>query len=188
MPKSYPPEAVEYCLSLYLRFNGQQHDRIQSEMRRAGWVGWSKQNLSSRGDKEGWVEKYGWDAALKQHLALVSERKAVSADEQLLRETVEVRKRLKTQLDAQGANAARDLLYQYRDFVKLELEIRTKLEARGDTLSGFTLFWERLLDWLPDISPRAARELLSVADHVLEKAAAEYGETEDREANGGDTD
>lgn len=39
MPKSYPPEAVERCLSLYLRFNGQQHDRIEAEMRRAGWVG-----------------------------------------------------------------------------------------------------------------------------------------------------
>src|SRR5205085_19523 len=101
MPKSYPDEAREQCLRLFLKFNGQQHERIEREMRKAGWVGWSKQNLYSRGDKVGWIEKYGFDAALKLKLA-ASETQALTRAEELFLEIEQGRKRLKERLDADG--------------------------------------------------------------------------------------
>ncbi len=182
MPRSYSNEAVEGCLRLYLRFNGQQHDRIENEMRKT-WPGWSKQNLYTRGkegsqQKIGWIEKYGWEAALKQKLENASKTTALTSAEQLVREIEEVRKRIKQKIDALGAGADRDLIYQHRDYCKLSIDALTKVEAARDTLGGFVSFWERLLDWLPLISEKAARELLRVADEVIEKAAAEYGETE----------
>jgi len=187
MPFSYPSEAIEACLQLYLRFNGQQHDRIEVEMRRT-WPGWSKQNLYSRGEKIGWIEKYGWEAALKQKLALSTEQGTLTADEQLIRDVEQVRQRVKAQLDAKGAKGEgvdRDLVWQFRDLCKLIIEARTKLQARSDTLTAFVTFWERLLDWLPEIDARAASELLKVADAVLERAAAEYGEEQSSAADGG---
>lgn len=39
MPRKYTDEAVEACFQLYLRFHGQQHDKIEEQMRKAGWVG-----------------------------------------------------------------------------------------------------------------------------------------------------
>lgn len=178
MPRFYTPEAVEACFQFYLRFNGQQHDRIETEMRRT-WPGWSKQNLYSRGNKIGWIEKYGWEAALKQKLAISTEQGTLTADEELIRDVEQIRKRVKAQLDARGAQGGRldrDLVWQFRDFCKLVIEARTKLQGKSDTLGGFVTFWERLLDWLPEIDARAARELLKVSDAVLERAAAEYGE------------
>jgi len=189
MPASYDKAAVELCESLYLRFNGQQHDRIEAEMRRAGYASWSKQNLYTRGkgsnQKIGWIEKYGWEKALTRKLELASERKAVSADEQLVRDIEEVHRRLRDQLRATAAGTDRDLVYQFRDYSKLLIEARTKLEARRDTLGGFVEFWGRLLDWLPEIDAPAARALLTVADAVLERAASEYGETENSAADDG---
>lgn len=185
MPRTYSTEAVEEALHLFLKYNGQQHDRIEAEMRRQ-WPGWSKQNLYTRGKgdnlKVGWIEKYGWDAALKQKLSLASEQTALNADEVLVRDIEQIRQRIKAQLDALGTKVDRDLVYQFRDYCKLGLDARTKLEASRDTFGGFASFWERLLDWLPEISERAARELLKVSDSILEKAAAEYGEKENGKA------
>ena len=152
---------------------------------RKEFFGWSKQNLYSRGDKIGWIEKYGWEAALKQKLVISTEQGTLTADEQLIRDVEQIRQRVKAQLDATGAGVDRDLVWQFRDLCKLVMEARTKLEARSDTLGGFVTFWERLLDWLPEIDARAARELLKVADAVLERAAAEYGEQESPAAHGG---
>lgn len=188
MAKRYDTEAVERALSLYLKFNGQQHDRIQTEMR-ATWLGWSKQNLYTRGKghnlKVGWIEKYGWEQALREHQARLSERTRTVAD-QTLHEINTIRKRLFEQLQALGAKVDRDLVWQHCRYTKLALEAQAKLQGRGHTLDDFVAMWERLLDWLPDISPTAARELLAVADKVVEKAAAEYGDEED--TDGGDTD
>jgi hypothetical protein len=179
MPTSYNEEAVEHCFRLYLRFNGQQHDRIEQEMRRAGWATWSKQNLYSRGEKVGWVEKFGWKSALEQKIATSSKTAALTSAQELVGEIEEVRKRVKAALDARGANVDKDLIYQHARYCALSIEAQLKLEATRDTLGGFVTFWERLLDWLPEISERAARELLKAADAILERAAAEYGEKKD---------
>jgi len=180
MPRSYPPEAVEDAQRLYLLFNGKQHDRIESEMRKK-WPGWSKQNLITRGlgpdQKFGWIDKYGFDEALKIHLATRPEGLRTSA-EQAFHEIEEIRKRLYEEIKKLGANASSDLVYQHRDYSKLFMEAETKLHGSTATLEDFVAMWERLLEWLPAISEAALGELLKIADKVLEKAALEYGETE----------
>ncbi len=180
MPKSYPDEAREACLKLYLKFNGQQHDRIEREMRKAGWIGWSKQNLYSRGDKVGWIEKYGFEAALKLKLD-TSETQAHTKAEELFLEIEQGRKRLKARLDADGWQT-RDLVYQYQAQCRLSIEMHSKLNAMAGTYTGFAEFWEKLLDWLTEIDAPAAKALLRVADEILARAQVEYGEAENKPA------
>jgi hypothetical protein len=188
VPRKYDTEAVEHCLSLYLKFNGQQHDRIEQEMRKK-WPGWSKQNLYTRGKgdnlKVGWVEKYGWERALREHVASLGDKTRTVAD-QTLHEINTIRKSLFEQIKSLGTKIDRDLVWQHCRYTKLALEAQAKLQGRGHTLDDFVAMWELLLEWLPDISPSAARELLAVADRVVEKAAAEYGDEED--TDGGDSD
>jgi hypothetical protein len=182
MPRSYTSEAIEKCLQLYLKYNGQQHDRIEQEMRRAGWRSWSKQNLYSRGEKIGWVEKYGWEQALKEKIALASQTKAKTAEEALFIEIEQVRKRL--HLKIQEGSVDRDVIYQHLAYCRQSVTALASLKGAGNTFESFVAFWEWLLDLLPDISELAARELLAVADEVLEKARSKYGEQE--EADTGD--
>lgn len=186
MPKRYDTEAWEYCKELYLRYSGQQHDRIEREMRRK-WPGWSKQNLYTRGNgpglKDGWIDKFGWERALEIHLSQRS--KARGSDEEALAEVEEIRKKLYAQLKTQGTKYDRDLVYQHRDYTKLYLDARVKLGGAARTLKDFVAVWEKLLDWLTDISPDALREMLKVDTEILERAAAEYGEED--EADGGGT-
>jgi hypothetical protein len=182
--RAYPAEAIEKCFRLYLRFNGGQWDRIEKEMRRE-WPGWSKQNLGNRGDKLGWIEKYGWEAGLKLHLATKPAGARTSA-ETLFNEIEETRKKLFADLQALGGRQDRDLVYQYRDFCKLSIEALSKVQGAGNTLESFVAFWERLLDMLPEISEKAAAALLAVADQVIERAGAEYAHSETNRSNGTD--
>lgn len=180
MPFSYPPEAVDECLRLYLRFNGQQHDRIEKEMRR-NWRGWSKQNLFTRGDKLGWIDKYGWELALKEKIALANSGQAVTEEQSLFNEIAQVRKRLH-ELIVKGSKD-RDVFYQHLAYCRLAVSALAKLKGAGLTFDSFVAFWEQLLDWLPDMSPDAASALLAVADQLLDRARTEYGE---QEANSND--
>lgn len=177
MPRKYTNEAVETCFRLYLLYNGQQHDRIEAEMRKAGFSNWSKQNLYTRGKdanlKVGWIERYGWEHALRLKLS-ASETAAATSAETLFLEIEATRKRIKGALDAGGV-LERDLVYQHRDFCKLSIDALARLEAARDNLSNFVAFWERLCAWLPEISPAVTRELLAVAEEVLAKAQSEYG-------------
>ncbi|HZT60993.1 MAG TPA: hypothetical protein VFA21_20480 [Pyrinomonadaceae bacterium] len=177
MPHRYSTEAIEHCLSLYLRFNGQSHDLIEAEMRKT-WPGWSRQNLCTRGKgknlKLGWIERYGWEEALRQKIASSGRRASTSA-EALYNEIEQVRQRIKAQLDAVGS-VDRDLVYQHRDYCKLSIDAMARLEAARDNLVGFVAFWENLLEWLPAISMQAAHELLTVSEKVIERARAEYAD------------
>jgi hypothetical protein len=182
MPRSYPPEAIDQCFQLYLRFNGQQHDRIENEMRRT-WPGWSKQNLFNRGEKIGWIEKFGWELALKEKIALANSGQAVTEEQALFNEIAQVRKRLHDLIVTQGSKD-RDVVYQHLAYCRLEINALAKLKGAGLTFDSFVAFWERLLDWLPDMSPEAASALLAVADELLDRARSEYGE---QEADSNDT-
>lgn len=175
MPATYSDEAIEKCAQLYLKFHGQQHDRIEAEMRKT-WPGWSKQNLKTRGQGEnlkiGWVEKFGWEEALRVKL-LCTGRQAATSAENLFLEIEGVRERLKAALDAQGGTD-RDLVYQHRDYCKLSIDAMARLDAGGDNLSSFVAMWEQLTTWLPEISLPAAQALFAVAEAVLERARSEY--------------
>lgn len=181
MPRSYQDDAIEHCKRLYLKFNGQQHDRIEAEMRRAGWPSWSKQNLYTRGQGEnqkiGWIEKFGWEAALKLHLATRDEGAKAPADK-IFSEIEAIRQKIFEELQAKGISS-RDLVYQHSAYLRLSIEAISKTGA-GNTLEGFVVAWERLLDWLVVISPTALAELLKVDTLILEKAAEEYGVKEER--------
>ena len=183
MPRSYPDEAIQNCQRLYLKFNGQQHDRIEAEMRKL-WPGWSKQNLYTRGkglnQKIGWIEKYGWEKALKLHLDTRAEVTLTESD-QLFNEIAEIRKKIFEEIRAKGAKADKDLIYQHRAYTTLSINALNKLKGAGlHTLDSFVAMWEGLMDWLPDISPKALAELLKVDREILDKAAAEYGDEEER--------
>lgn len=175
MPRKYDDEAVQRCFDLYLKFNGQQHERIEAEMRKV-YPGWSVQNLYTRGKganlKIGWIEKYGWEGALTLKLA-TSGRGAATSAEKLFLEIEAARERIKTALDAQGAGTDRDLVYQHRDYCKLSIDALARLEAAGDNFDSFVAMWERLCAWLPELSPTATRELLAVSEEVLRKAQSE---------------
>lgn len=176
MPRSYPPEAIEQCLQLYLRFNGGQYDRIEKEMRRT-WPGWSRQNLTTRGDKLGWIDKYQWERALKEKIAAAASTQAVTEEQSLFIEISQARKRLHEMIVA-GQGKDRDVVYQHLAYCRLSVQALAKLKGAGLTFDSFVAFWEQLLDWLPELSPEAASALLSVADELLDRARTEYGEQE----------
>jgi hypothetical protein len=175
MPATYSDEAIEKCAQLFLKFHGQQHDRIEAEMRKT-WPGWSKQNLKNRGkgknEKIGWIEKYGWEEALKVKL-LTTGRQAATSAENLFLEIEGVRERLKAALDAQGGTD-RDLVYQHRDYCKLSIDAMARLDA-GDNLKAFVAMWEWLTVWLPEISLPVAQALFPISDAILERAKAQFG-------------
>jgi len=175
MPSSYDEAAVEKCFRLYLRFNGQQHDRIEMEMRRE-YPSWSKQNLYTRGDKIGWIEKNGWERALKEKFALALSNSTLTEEQALFSEIAQARKRLHDKIVAGCVD--RDVVYQHLAYCRLAVNALAKLKGAGLTFDSFVAFWEQLLDWLTDMSPDAASALLSVADELLDKARKEYGEQE----------
>lgn len=176
MPKTYNEEAVETAFKLYLRFNGASHDLIESEMRKV-FPGWSKQNLYTRGRdanlKIGWIEKFGWDKALKLKVA-TSGRAAQTSAERLFLEIEQARERIKGQLDAQGGTD-RDLVYQHRDYCKLSMDALAKLESARDNFNGFVAMYERLLDWLGEINPQVLADLVKETDKLTHRARAHYG-------------
>ena len=148
---------IEDAQRLYLLFNGQQHERIERAMRKQ-WPGWVKQNLYTRGsgraEKIGWIDKYGFNAALKMHLATRPEKLRTSA-EQAFHEIEEIRKRLYEEIKKLGAQSNSNLIYQHRDYSKLFMDAEAKLHGATNTLEDFVAMWERLLEWLPAISAEA---------------------------------
>lgn len=191
MGARYSSEAVQRCKELYLLYNGGQHDRIETEMRRE-WPGWSKSNLQDKGKptlkngkpnpkfRQGWVSLYSWKGALELR-ALVSAEGALTSAQLLFLEIEGMRRMIKKEIDAKGYNALlkenKDLLYQHRDYCTLSTNALARLEKARDNLAGFTKFWNDLLNWMPGISEKALRELLKVSEQVIERAKAEYAST-----------
>jgi len=183
MGKIYDNEAVQRCLELYLHFNGGSFDRIEAEMRKE-WPGWSKNNLYDRGKgrkfRPGWVTLYGWKNALELKVATSGQSAATSA-ELLFLEIEVVRRRLAKEMATKGSKAEKDLVYQHRDYCKLSIDALARLEAARDNLAGFAKFWSDLLNWLPKISEKASRELLKVAEPVMDRAKFEYAASDSKE-------
>lgn len=181
MAARYDDEAIQKCLRLYLKFNGQQHDRIEQEMRKV-YPGWQRNYLYTRGQgsnqKIGWIDKFGWEKALALHLAQ-KPTAALNSAQQLVTEIEQVRKQLYERIRAQGPNADKELLQFHRDYSRLSIEALTKVAEAKDTLGAFVVFWEKLLDWMPDIDFKTAKGLIRFSPEILAKAEAEFGETEE---------
>src|SRR6185369_16981505 len=80
---------------------------------------------------------------------------------------------------AQGGNVDKELLQAHRDYSRLSIDALTKVEAARDTLSGWVSFWEKLIDWMPDIDYRTAKGLVKFSREILAKAEEEFGESEE---------
>lgn len=179
MAKSYGEEAIEFCRKLYCKYGGKNHDAIQAEMRKAGWAGWQKSNLHDRGSGKntrlGWITKYGFDASLKISIKLLVE--SVQNDDQ--RDYLKLQE-ICSRLEAKALNpdAIRDDLYIYRDFFRLKLEMKTKLEVTRDNFETFVDGYEKLLGWAPDLDPELARLLVKHGEKIADLAQAHYGKTE----------
>jgi len=180
MAARYDEEAIQKCLRLYLKFNGGQHERIEQEMRKV-YPGWRRAYLYTRGQgrhqKLGWIDLYGWEKALVLHLA-EKPTATLNSAQQLVNEIEEIRKLLHTRIKTQGANVEKELLQLHRDYSRLSIEALTKVEAARDTLGAWVMFWEKLLDWLPDIDMRAARHLVKFNEAIIARAEEEFGESE----------
>lgn len=198
MAARYTAEAIDYCFKLYLKYNGQQHDRIEKEMHKRGWSGWRKKNLYSSkdgrgGETLGWIEKYGWEKALKEHLA---NKVAPSLDsaEKLVRDIEMVCDGLAAEIRAKGVSATdKERLQLFRDFGNLQIGAITKVQAARDTLGAWVGFFERFIDWAVDIDPKLARRLTDKSDEFIARAEKEFGdqlptEEPDMNANGNPSD
>lgn len=185
MGQHYDSDAIELCKRLYLKFSGQQHDRIEKEMQRAGYTGWRKENLYNRGKsegsgfREGWIDKYGFKAALKIYLAQ-KPTAALNNAQKLVREIEWIRGQLDSEIRTKGVTGVDiKLVYLHRDYCKLCIDALTRVEAARDTLGGFVSFYERFIDWMTDIDGKLARQLLKVEDLVIARAEKEFDETEE---------
>lgn len=174
MPMQYSDEAVETCFQLYLKFNGQHPDRIEQEMQKQ-WPGWRKQNLYDRGKKEGWITKYGWEAALKVHIQVQSIAH-LSTAERIAYQIDAVRDLLFERVMANGSDP--NLVYQHQKYCERSIEAHNRLRASRESLHNAGVFWEQILHFLEDIAPDLYRQLISpeVAEPLIARIAAHYGE------------
>jgi hypothetical protein len=174
--RRYDQQAVNKCFQLYLRFNGQHHDKIAEAMRE-DYPHWRRENLYG---VRGWIQKYAWDEALR--LKVESDKKAaLNSADQLVGEIEFVREKLYTQIK-QAGTCDDELISRHRDYCKLSIEALTKVKEAQDTLGGFVAMWERLVTWLGDYSPHALEALLQTENEVMKRAAEELGsETEAQE-------
>ena len=182
MAKSYSEEAIELCRRLYCKYGGKNHDAIQREMRAAGYSGWSKINLQNRGregprgERMGWVDKYGFDNSLRLHIEKLAT--SVNNDEQDLYLSIKtLRKRL--QGKALARNPDTKVVSQFRDLAKLEIEARRNLDLSRSNLETFAEAFELIATWAPDIDADLASRFIKSADRFMELAQAHYGKQED---------
>lgn len=179
MAKAYDQKAIDLCRSLYCKYGGKNHDAIQAEMRKAGYAGWQKSNLHSRGSGKnarlGWIEKYGFEESLITHVKLLVDNVQNDDQRDYLR-LQELCSRLEGK--ALAADATRDDLYIYRDFFRLKLEMKTKLEVSRDNFETFVDCFEKLLEWLGKIDPQTAKGLVKNGEKLTDLAQAHYGKTE----------
>jgi hypothetical protein len=186
MPAQYAQEAVDLCRSLYCKYGGKNYAAIEAEMQKV-YPGWNQTNLVDRGKgkkaKLGWITRYGFDNSLKIHLQKLTE--SVNNDEQDL--YIGIRTIRKTMQDVvSGTDATRDDIYQYRDFCRLEIEARKSLDLSRDNFETFVSGYEKLVMWLGEIDPAAAKMLIKHGDKLAALAQAYYGKSEEIDAGTGD--
>lgn len=188
MSKRYSQEAIELCRKLYCKYGGNNYEAIEREMRKVYWT-WSKKSLDdvSAADRKnrrlGWVTKFGFENSLRLHLEKLIE--SVNDDEQDLYIGIKtIRKEL--QRVVSGRNREKADLQHYRDFCKLEIEARRNLDLSRDNFETFVAGYEKLVTWLSEIDPQAAKAVVKHGDKLTEMAQAHYGKSEEDDAGTSD--
>jgi len=168
----YDQKTINRTFQLYLLNNGRNHERIAAEMRRD--YPWFKADRI-----QAWERKYQWQAALKVKIESDKRAALTSADE-LVDEIESVRKKLYELIRADGSND-KELTQQHIHYCRLSVDALSKVKEARDTLGAWLVFWEKLLEWLPDYSTHALDALLQVSSAVIDRAAKEYGTGEGEE-------
>lgn len=180
MPRSHPQAAIDDALELYLLYGGKRFDQIEKEMRKRGWV-WSKQCLIDRGDKDGWVTKYGWEDLLKQKRTL-NLGKGAGAAEKLLLEVQTMREAVYTRLVAvQGGAVTKDLKEleaRHIRYCELTTTVMARLDTNVNNFESFVGAWELLMRILPDISTKALSALVEHDERILQQVREHYADEE----------
>lgn len=179
MPKQYPEEAIEEARRLYCKYGGRNHELIERDMAKAGYVGWKRSILYDKGKNEnarmGWITRHGFDRSLRIYTEKLTEK--VNNDEQDLYISIrDIRKSFAKAVES--GVATKDEVYQYRDFCKLEIEARKNLDLSRDNLETFVAGYEKLLMWAADLDKTLAKLLVKHGDRLAELAKAHYGKTE----------
>lgn len=169
----YSADAIDYCKRLWLRSHGRNVQLIEKKMHAAGWTRWRAKVLYG---SDGWIAKYGFREALEDYLKQAATPTLDSAQE-LVREIDSIRKGLAREIETQGAaKTDKERLQLHRDYCNLSISALTKVEAARDSLSGWVGFFERLLEWAPDIDVKLARLIVKNSDAFIERAEQEFGE------------
>lgn len=176
--RKYHPDELKDAFRLFIDHNGERFDLIETEMQRLGWTSFRKECFKSKGfgknRREGLIEKYGWDSALKIHCATAGTLAATSA-ESLLGEVEEIRKLIYLELQATGVGkAGKDLIYQHDKYVQRSTEILAKLNDARDNLGNFVKFLQHLLKASALISPDLARALCEAEEPLIEWAESNF--------------
>jgi hypothetical protein len=173
MPKITPPEQINDCFDLYLKYNGQNFPAIEKEMREKGWTQFSSQRIRKlvKGEYTGWEADFGWKKSLEIKIATQGVTAMTSA-ESLLFEVETVRKKIFNQLQGDALN--RDLVYQHDKYVARTTEILASLDRARDNYANFVFFLTHLLQGATKVSPALAKELCEAEDALLEWAEREF--------------
>jgi hypothetical protein len=179
MPNKVHPDQIKDAFELYLQFNGERFDLIETEMRKKGWTTFGKQNLLPKGKdenfREGWIQKYGWENALKIKIATLGTLAMTSA-ESLMHEVETIRKALFIELEANKLD--KDKLYLHDKYVARSIDILAELNDARDNHGNFILFLERLCGVAPQISPDLAKAIVDAKDGLLSWAESEFATAE----------
>jgi len=171
MPLKYQQDCVDECKVFYLRYNGQHHEKIADEMNRR-WAGFNVGRIAA------WAKKYQWDLLLTKKLEAELERSGWTQAQKLYRDIEHSREMLKNRVEAHGATDD-DALKLYRDFCSLSINALARLEAERGGLEVFISVWEWLAKTVPDISPKAARELVAISPEIYQRAQSFFNATKE---------
>lgn len=177
-PPRTNPEAIKDAFDLYLKYNGQQFELIEHEMHQKGWDKFRVSILKNkgRGDnfREGWIQRFGWENALKIKIASQGLLAQTSA-EALLFEVETIGKKIFMELEAKGVGSGnKDLIYQHDKYVARRIEILDKLADARDNYANFVTFFQHFLKAATKISPSLAAELCDAEDAIVDWAEREF--------------
>ena len=183
MPKQYPQNAIDKGLTLYLKYGGKNFDAIEREMRKE-YASWSKQLLHTKGTganaRLGWIDKFGWENALKIHLENKVEN--VQDDTQKLYQDIKsIRETLAKK--AKGLDASASDLQNFAKYADLEIKARNLLDLSKSNLETFAEAFDLIGDWLRELDVKIASGYAKYGDKLIEKAEIHYGKVEQEADN-----
>jgi len=168
MPTQYGNKAIESCRKYYCEFGGNA-EQIEKAMRR-DYPNWGKQNLFDKGDRLGWINKFGFEKSLK--LALDTRISAVENDDERRYKAV-VQLADKYQEKAlQGDDKAVPMFIKLTD---QQIELRSKLDLSSSTFETFVESFEQIVNWSKEIDVELAKLFYRRKDEFIERAMTKYG-------------